>query len=91
VLGFILASLLFTFGTNPARRQRSERRQRHRGDERLGLLPGFVSMGLELSFKEFKKMVWSPVVVFLIVTVFNTLLALVVSWIIFGWLFPPVL
>jgi uncharacterized membrane protein YccC len=31
---------------------------------------------------------WSPVIVYLIVTVFNTLLALLVSWLIFGWLFP---
>ena len=51
----------------------------------------FVSMGLELSVKEFRKMGWSPVIVFLIVTVFNTLLALLISWLIFGWLFPPTL
>ena len=38
----------------------------------------FVCMGLELSVGEFKKMGWSPVIVYLIVTVFNTLLALVV-------------
>ena len=31
---------------------------------------------------------WSPVIVYLLVTVFNALLALGVSWLIFGWLFP---
>jgi Kef-type K+ transport system membrane component KefB len=45
-------------------------------------------MGLELSVGQMKKMGWSPVVVYLIVTVFNTVLALIVSIIIFGWLFP---
>jgi uncharacterized membrane protein YadS len=54
-------------------------------------LLAFVGMGLEFSFHEFKRMGWRPVVVFFIVTVFNTLLALVVAWIIFGVLFPPVL
>jgi Kef-type K+ transport system membrane component KefB len=45
-------------------------------------------MGLELEVAGIKKMGWSPVIVYLIVTVFNTLLALAVSWLIFGWLFP---
>ena len=48
----------------------------------------FVCMGLELEVAGIKKMGWSPVIVYLIVTVFNTLLALGVSWLIFGWLFP---
>ena len=48
-------------------------------------------MGLELSFKDFKEMGWKPVAVYLTVTVFNTLLALLVAWLIFGWLMPPAL
>jgi len=48
----------------------------------------FVSMGLDLSAAEFRKMGWKPVIVFLIVTVFNTLLALGVSWLIFTYLLP---
>jgi hypothetical protein len=35
-----------------------------------------------------EKMGWSPVIVYLIVTVFNTLLALGIAWLIFGWLMP---
>lgn len=84
VLGFILASLLYTFGVIAS------------GDVSTAIKAmkdwffalAFVCMGLELSVGEFKKMGWSPVIVYLIVTIFNTLLALVVSWVIFGWLLP---
>jgi len=48
----------------------------------------FVSMGLTISFSDLKQMGWKPVIVYLIVTVFNTLLALGVAWLIFGLLFP---
>jgi len=83
VLGFIIASLIFTFGWI--------------GDDASGAIKGmkdwafclaFVCMGLELEIAGFKKMGWAPVIVYLIVTVFNTVLALGVSWLIFGWLFP---
>lgn len=46
----------------------------------------FVCIGLELSLGEFKLMDWRPVVVYLGATVFNTLLAVVLASIIFGWL-----
>jgi len=83
VLGFIIASLVFTFGWL--------------GDDASAAIKGmkdwffclaFVCMGLELEVAGLKKMGWSPVIVYLIVTLFNTLLALGVSWLIFGWLFP---
>lgn len=83
VLGFIIASLIFTFGWI--------------GDDASGAIKGmkdwafclaFVCMGLELEVSGFKKMGWSPVIVYVIVTIFNTVLALGVSWLIFGWLFP---
>ncbi len=48
----------------------------------------FVSMGLEFAFGEIKSMGWKPVAVFLIATLFNTLLALGVSWVIFQYLLP---
>jgi uncharacterized membrane protein YadS len=83
VLGFIIASLIFTFGwlaSDPSSAIKSMK------DWAFCL--AFVCMGLELSASGFKKMGWAPVVVYLIVTVFNTLLALGVSWLIFGWLFP---
>lgn len=92
VLGFIVASLLFTFGLIPA----ASSKEPNAGNAIAAMKDwafclAFVSMGLELSVKEFRKMGWSPVIVFLIVTVFNTLLALLISWLIFGWLFPPTL
>ncbi len=91
VLGFILASVLYTLG------------QVYGGV--LGLIDGgkgtvlealknwafmlaFVSMGLEFAFGEIKSMGWRPVAVFLIATAFNTLLALGVSWVIFSYLLP---
>jgi uncharacterized membrane protein YadS len=84
VLGFILASLLYTFGVI----QSGDVSDAIKGMKDWAFCLAFVCMGLELSVGEFKKMGWSPVIVYLIVTVFNTLLALVVSWLIFGWLFP---
>jgi uncharacterized membrane protein YadS len=84
VLGFILASLLFTFGVIKS----GDVSKAIAGMKDWAFCLAFVCMGLELSVGEFKKMGWSPVIVYLIVTVFNTLLALVVSWLIFGWLFP---
>ena len=88
MLGFIAASLIFTFGWlkagSPAAAAIASMK-----DWAFAL--AFVSMGLELSFKDFKEMGWKPVAVYLTVTVFNTLLALLVAWLIFGWLMPPAL
>jgi len=44
----------------------------------------FFSIGLELSVKELGKMGWPPVIVYMAATVFNTLLAMGVAWVIFG-------
>jgi uncharacterized membrane protein YadS len=83
VLGFIIASLIFTFGWIAKD-----------GSSAISAMKdwafclAFVCMGLELEVAGFKKMGWAPVIVYLIVTVFNTVLALGVSWLIFGWLFP---
>jgi uncharacterized membrane protein YadS len=52
----------------------------------LAFTLAFVCIGLELSLGEFKRMGWRPVVVYLGATVFNTLLALVLASVIFGWL-----
>jgi len=90
VLGFILSSILFSVGLIPAAASKAPLN----GANAIGAMKdwafclAFVCMGLEISAKEFKKMGWSPVIVYLIVTVFNTLLALLVSWVIFGYLFP---
>lgn len=85
VLGFIVASLLFTFGVIV---KDSDGAKAIAGMKDWFFALAFVCMGLELSVAEFKKMGWSPVIVYLIVTIFNTLLALLVSWIIFGYLMP---
>lgn len=89
VLGFIIASLLFTFGVIPA----ASAKEPTAGNAIAAMKDwafclAFVCMGLELAVGDLRKMGWAPVWVFLIVTVFNTLLALVVSWVIFGYLFP---
>ncbi len=84
VLGFIVASLIFTFGFI----DKDVAGKAIGGMKDWAFCLAFVCMGLELEVAGFKKMGWAPVIVYLIVTVFNTLLALVVSWLIFGWLFP---
>jgi uncharacterized membrane protein YadS len=44
----------------------------------------FFCIGLELSVKEIGKMGWPPVIVYVAATIFNTLLALVIAYLIFG-------
>ncbi len=90
VLGFIATSLLFTFGVLPAAAAKAPFNATNAivAMKDWAFCLAFVCMGLELSALEFRKMGWKPVAVYLIVTVFNTLLALVVAWAIFGWLFP---
>lgn len=83
VLGFIVASLIFTFGWLS-----SDASGAIKAMKDWFFCLAFVCMGLELSVGDFKKMGWGPVIVYLIVTLFNTILALGVSWLIFGWLFP---
>lgn len=85
VLGFIAASLLLTFGILDGS---SDAAKVIKAMKDWAFCLAFVCMGLELSVGEFRKMGWSPVIVYLIVTLFNTVLALAVSWIIFGYLLP---
>lgn len=84
VLGFIVASVIFTLGWI----DKDVAGKAIAGIKDWAFCFAFVCMGLELELASFKKMGWSPVIVYMIVTVFNTLLALGVSWLIFGWLFP---
>jgi Kef-type K+ transport system membrane component KefB len=44
----------------------------------------FFCIGIEVSIKDIGSLGWRPLAVFLGATVFNTLLALGVSWLIFG-------
>jgi len=90
VLGFIIASILFSIGWIPAAAKEAPFNAANliAAMKDWAFCLAFVCMGLELSVSGIKKMGWSPVIVYLIVTVFNTVLALGVSWLIFGWLFP---
>lgn len=78
VLGFLLVSILTSIGLFTK--------------DQLGVLKvwykwffalAFFSIGLELSVKEIGKMGWPPVIVYIAATIFNTVLAMIVSWIIF--------
>jgi uncharacterized membrane protein YadS len=47
----------------------------------------FVCIGIELSASELRKMGWRPLAVYAVATVFNTLLALGIAQLIFGYFF----
>ncbi|MCP4427482.1 MAG: putative sulfate exporter family transporter, partial [Chloroflexi bacterium] len=83
VLGFVLASVFFTLGWIDGGKGTSIYALKN-----WAFTLAFVGMGLELSVSEFKRMGWRPVAVFLIATLFNTVLALGVSWYIFTHLLP---
>jgi uncharacterized integral membrane protein (TIGR00698 family) len=79
VLGFVLVSLFASLGLF--------------GEDVVAALQtlskwafamAFFSIGLELSVRELGKMGWRPLAVYGAATVFNTLLALGVAWVIFG-------
>ena len=83
VLGFVAASLLFTLGLVDGGKGSAIDALKN-----WAFTMSFVAMGLDFSIHEFRKMGWRPVAVFLIVTVFNTLLALGAAWVIFTYLLP---
>jgi uncharacterized membrane protein YadS len=83
VLGFVVASILYSLGVIDGGKGTVLEALKN-----WSFTFAFVCMGLDVSLKEFKAMGWRPVAVFLIVTVFNTLLALGVAWLIFTYLLP---
>jgi uncharacterized integral membrane protein (TIGR00698 family) len=83
VLGFVAASLLYTFGVIDGGKGTAVEAVKN-----WAFTLAFVCMGLELSVAELKRMGWAPVAAFLITTVFNTALALGAAWLIFGVWFP---
>lgn len=83
VLGFVAASILYTLGWVDGGKGTVIEALKN-----WSFLLAFVCMGLEFSASELRKMGWSPVIVFLLVTVFNTLLALAAAWLIFGVWMP---
>ncbi len=79
VLGFVLVSILASLGLFTS--------------GQIGVMKhlckwafamAFFCIGLELSLKDIGKMGWRPLIVYSAATVFNTLLAMGVSWVIFG-------
>ena len=79
VLGFVLVSILASLGLFTK--------------GQIGLMKSlykwafamaFFCIGLELSTREIGKMGWRPLIVYSAATIFNTLLAMGVSWVIFG-------
>lgn len=83
VLGFVAASILYTLGVIDGGKGTLIETVKN-----WAFMAAFVCMGLEFSIYEFKKMGWEPVIVFLMATLFNTLLALGVAYVIFTFLLP---
>lgn len=83
VLGFILASVLYTLSVIDGGKGTTIDAIKN-----WMFTLAFVAMGLDFSLAELRRIGWRPVVVFLIVTVFNTLLALGLAWVIFTHLLP---
>jgi len=79
VLGFIVASVLFTLGVISKDQSKTLDALKS-----WTFLLAFVCMGLELSVSELRRMGWQPLAVFLLTTLFNTFLALGMAWLIFG-------
>ncbi len=79
VLGFMLVSILASAGLFNKEQLADIKVLRN-----WAFTLAFVSIGLELSFREFRRMGAGPLVVYLVATIFNTLLALGVAGVIFG-------
>lgn len=79
VLGFMLASVLYSIGWIDSGKGTAVEALKN-----WAFTLAFVGIGLEFSIGEFRRMGWRPLLVFLAATLFNTLLALVVAWLLFG-------
>lgn len=83
VLGFVLASVLYSLGWIDGGKGTAIDALKN-----WFFTFAFVGMGMDFSLKELNAMGTRPIIAFLIITLFNTLLALGVAWVIFGgWLF----
>lgn len=79
VLGFMLVSVLASVGTFTKAQVKDITALRN-----WAFTLAFVGIGWDLAFGEFRKIGLRPLVVYLAATLFNTVLALGVSWILFG-------
>ncbi len=82
VLGFVVASVLYSLGWIDGGKGTAIDALKN-----WFFTFAFVGMGMDFSLKELNAMGIRPILAFLIITVFNTLLALGVAWVIFGGLF----
>ena len=83
VLGFIFASILYTLGWIDGGKGSALEVYKN-----WAFAMAFVALGIDFAFGELKNMGWRPAAVFLIATLFNTLLALGTAWVIFYYLLP---
>jgi uncharacterized integral membrane protein (TIGR00698 family) len=79
VLGFFLASLIVSLGLLNKAQVADINALRQ-----WALTLAFISIGWEISFGEIRAAGWRPIGVYLGATIFNTVLALGVSWVLFG-------
>jgi uncharacterized integral membrane protein (TIGR00698 family) len=79
VLGFIFVSILASIGLFDKAQVASINNLRN-----WAFTFAFIGIGLDLSIGELRKAGGKPIVVYLIATVFNTVLAFFVSWFLFG-------
>lgn len=93
VLGFIAASLLVTILTAvwPSGTETGAAIASGVGAakslQQLFFALAFVSIGLEFRFATLKEAGWRPVLVFLVATIVNLVVGLLLSWTLFGWIF----
>jgi uncharacterized membrane protein YadS len=79
VLGFVLASILYSLGWIDGGKGTVIEALKN-----WAFTFAFVGIGLEFSLGEFRSMGWKPLAVFLVATLFNTVLALGAAWALFG-------
>ncbi|MDX9956007.1 MAG: putative sulfate exporter family transporter [Anaerolineae bacterium] len=79
VIGFILLSVLTSLGVFSA-----DALKALDGLSKWAFTFAFIAIGIDLSVRDLRGMGWKPFAVYMAATVFNTLLALGVAWLIFG-------
>lgn len=83
VIGFVIVSILATVGVF----SRELAREIDTASKWLFTL-AFIAIGLDFSLNDLRQAGWRPVAVYAAATVFNTVLALFVAYVIFGVVFP---
>ncbi len=83
VLGFILASVVVTLALSNGWVASSVKRDLGHLREWF-FIAAFLSIGFGLSFRGLREAGWRPIGVYSLATVFNTVVALGVAWVIFG-------